>query len=37
VAVPLAVAVILFHQLAQLLVAPRATEKNQEETMDTTT
>lgn len=37
VAVPFAVAVILFHQLAQLLAEPRAIEKNEEETVDTTT
>lgn len=36
VAVPFAVAVILFHLLAQLLAEPRAAGKQQEQALDTT-
>jgi hypothetical protein len=36
VAVPFAVAVILFHLLAQLLADPRRTGKSPTETLDTT-
>ncbi|HSO61945.1 MAG TPA: TRAP transporter small permease [Desulfobacterales bacterium] len=36
VAVPFAVAVILFHLLAQLLADPKATRENPKQTLDTT-